>query len=265
LRASGNQETTVPRKKTKLDAEAQKKLVTWIDDALVPDYRANFVEKFKIKGFKQTTFNRCVGPSGRFTEQDAREICMAIGRSFEALTGGPPRLEGCNHHCGLFHAINAATCTEPRQPEVRKGATLRLAGRYKAVFRFVGGSDKAYEVELKPCNCGAMLFDYVKDDDPLPQSSKGFALCVGEMLSIYMIGEGLHWTMACHVPRQLHNRAMMGIILDPNHDKARIDANKFLLVKLGTPIANLLTVPKISKMLDNTTSAANGTLVAERA
>jgi hypothetical protein len=255
----------VPRTKPKLDVEAQKKLVTWIDDALVPDYRATFVEKFKIKGFKQTTFNRCVGPSGLFTVQDAREICAAIGRSFDALGSGPQRLDDCDYRCGLFHAINAGTCSDPRQADVRKGATWRVAGRYKVVYRFVSGVDKAYEIELKQCRCGAMLFDYVKDDDPLPQASKGFALCVGEMLSIYMIGESLHWTLACHVPRQLQNRAMTGIILDPNHDKARIDGNKFLLIKIGTPIAKLLTDAKISKLLDNAPTAANGTLVAERA
>jgi hypothetical protein len=257
----------MPRIKPKLSDAAQATLVQWIDDALVPDNRADFVHRFKIKGFKQTTFNRCVGPSGRFTEPHAREICKAIQRSFAELGAAvmqPVTLAACDYRCGLFQAINAGTCTDPLQADVRKGATRRLAGNYKIVYRFVSGVDKAYEVAFTHCGCGAVLFSYVRDDDPLPHCANGFALCVGEMLSIYMIGEGLHWTLACHVPRQLHNRAMTGIILDPNHDRARVEANKFLLVKLNTPVAKLMSDAKITAMLDNAPGAANGSLVAER-
>jgi hypothetical protein len=257
----------VPRQKPKLSAPAQKRLVQWIEDALGPVNRAEFVRHFKIDGFKQTTFNRDIGPSGTFTEQRAREVCRALKRSFDDLSDPlrPHVAEpDCGPRCGLFHAINASTCPDPNEIEVRKRTTWKLVGHYKIVYRFVVGTDAAYEVAFTQCTCGAVLFEYVKDDDPLPLCSEGFALCVGEMLSIFMIGDGLHWTLACHVPRQVHKRPLTGIILDPNAQRSQVEANKFVLIKLGTPIAGLLTDSMIAGLLNNKPGAANGSLVSTR-
>jgi hypothetical protein len=257
----------VPREKPKLSIAAQALLVQWIDAALGPNKRGDFVHHFKIKGFKQGTFNRDIGAAGRFPEERARVVCKAIGRSFEALAAGtlsPMLKSDCDYRCDLFHGINGGTCTDANQVAARRLATLRVIGRFKIVYRFVSGVDQDYEVEFKPCSCGAVHFEYVKDDDPLPLCHLGFALCVGDMLSIYMIGEGLHWTMACHVPQQVNRRPLTGIILDPNAKRSQIEANKFVLFKLGTPVADAMTAKKIAGLLNNLPDATNGALIAAR-
>jgi hypothetical protein len=247
--------------KLRLDAAAQERLVVWIKEALGAQKRANFVEFFAIKGFGQTTFNRNIGRAGSFTAEQARLICTAIGRSFDDLTGISAK-SNCDYRCGLFHAINAGTCADATQAEARKLATWRLKGHYKIVYRFVSGQDKDYEVAFKVCPCGATLFEYVRDTDPLPLAWLGLALCVGDMLSIYMIGDGLHWTLGCAVPRQLHKRVMTGIILDPNPTTSQVEANKFVLIKLGTPVAANLTTEQIAVLLNNKSNVPDGTLVA---
>lgn len=249
--------------KPRLEAATQERLTVWINVALGTRNRADFVAHFAIKAFSQATFNRNIGPSGSFTEEQAETICTAIGRSFGDLIGTLPK-PTCDYRCGLFHAINAGTCTDPTQAEARKLATQRVKGHYKVVYRFVSGEDKDYEVAFKVCPCGATLFEYVRDTDPLPLAWLGLAVCVGDMLSIYMIGDGLHWTLACSVPRQLHKRAMTGIILDPNATSSQVEANKFVLVKLGTPVADNLTAERITALLNNKSNAPDGTLVASR-
>jgi hypothetical protein len=249
--------------KLRLDAAAQERLVIWIKEALGTRRRADFIVHFTIKGFGQTTFNRNIGRAGSFTEEQARLICTAIGRSFDDLIGTSAKA-ACDYRCGLFHAINTGTCTDPTQAEARKLATQRVKGHYKIIYRFVSGEDKDYEVAFKVCPCGATLFEYVRDADPLPLAWFGLALCVGDMLSIFMIGDGLHWTLACSVPRQLHKRVMTGIILDPNPTSSQVEANKFVLVKLGTPLADSLTADRIAQLLNNKPDVPDGTLVASR-
>ena len=254
-------------KKLRLDKAEQTRLLLSINEALGARNRADFVAHFRIESFGQTTFNRNVGPSGSFTEQQAREICRAIGQPFEGLRSAGSTQAAkvtCDYRCGLFHAINACTCNNPIQAEARKLATQRVEGQYKITYRFVSGVDNDYDVAFKICGCGATLFEYVRDDDPLPLAWLGFALCVGDMLSIFMIGDGLHWTLACSMPRQLHNRAMTGIILDPNAASSQVEANKFVLVKLGTPIAKTLTSEQIAMMLNNKCDVPDGTLVSVR-
>jgi hypothetical protein len=249
--------------KLRLDVATQERMVLWIKEALGARKRADFVAYFAIKGFAQTTFNRNIGSAGRFTEEQARLICTAIGRSFNDLSGTSVKA-ACDYRCALFHAINAGTCSDATQAEARKLATQRIKGHYKIVYRFVSGEDKDYEVAFTVCPCGATLFQYVKDCDPLPLAWLGLALCVGDMLSIYMIGDGLHWTLGCSVPRQLHKRAMTGIILDPNPTSSQVEANKFVLVKLGTPLADSLTADRIAQLLNNKRDVPDGTLVAGR-
>jgi hypothetical protein len=249
--------------KPRLEGVTQERLVMWIKEALGTRKRADFIALFAIKNFGQTTFNRNIGRAGTFTEEQAQLICTAIGRSFDDLIGASPKTT-CDYRCGLFHAINAATCNDPTQAEARKLATQRVEGHYKIVYRFVSGEDKDYEVAFKVCPCGATLFEYVRDTDPLPLAWLGLALCVGDMLSVYMIGDGLHWTLACSVPRQLHKRAITGIILDPNAASSQVEANKFVLVKLGTPLAATLTAERITALLNNKSNAPDGTLVASR-
>jgi hypothetical protein len=257
------------RIKARLGAKAQGRLVRWIDEALNGQNRSQFVRLMGITGFKQTTFDKCVGGSKPFTEQDAQEICRKIERDFLELV--PPSTVVrdvpaalCTTHCQLFHALNAATCTDPEQALQRQLATNRVHGHYKLTLRFVRGNNRGYGVEFRKCSCGATLFDYVEDPDPRPLSSHGFAICVGDMMNIYMIGGGLHWTLSCNVPRQIHNTAMTGIFVDPNPVDAQIQGNKFVLVKKGTTIERELTDAMIATLLDNDASAANGTLVAAR-
>jgi hypothetical protein len=263
-------------RKARLDASAQALLLKWIAAALKDKGNrksGDFCEIFGVTSFAQTTFSRCHGPSGRFTEEDAEEICRVIGCAFDDLTGAAASEAGpgtgaaraaCTHHCSLFHAHNAATCSDPTQAAARKLATLKVVGNYKVVYRYVDGEEGVYEVEFKPCACGATLFQYVDDPDPLPLSNHGFALRVDDMLSIYMIGGGLHWTLVCHVPRQLKNTVMTGILLDPNATRAQVEANKFVMVKLGTPIDARMTPEMISSLLDNKPGTATGALVAAR-
>jgi hypothetical protein len=261
-------------RKARLDAPAQALLLKWIAAALKEKGNrtsGNFCADFGATGFAQTTFSRCHGPSGRFTEEDAEEICRVIGRAFDELTaragtgaGTGAAQAACTHHCGLFHALNAATCGDATQATARILATRKVVGNYKVVYRYVDGVEGEYVVEFKPCACGATLFQYVDDPDPLPLCNHGFALRVDDMLSIYMIGGGLHWTLVCHVPRQLNNTVMTGILLDPNATRAQVEANKFVMVKLGTPIAARMTAEMISGLLDNKPGTATGALVAAR-
>jgi hypothetical protein len=258
------------RKKPKLDPASQTLLVQWIDDALAArgaKNRGDFIATFKVKAISQGTFNREVGPSGSFTQERARIICKAIGHPYDNLSNTPqPQAVGaaCSRHCGLFHALNAATCDDPTQVAARRLATGRVRGLYKIVYRLVAGGDKEYEVEFKPCDCGAMLFQYVKDPDPRPLSHFGFALCIGDLLSIYMIGGSLHWVLSCHVPRQVENTPMTGIILDPNPVTAQVEANKFVLIKLNTAVARDYNQKMIADLLHNKRDVADGTLVASR-
>jgi hypothetical protein len=258
------------RKKPKLDTAAQTLLVQWIDDALVArgaKNRCDFIATFKIKAVSQGTFNREIGPSGSFTVERARIICKAIGQPFDRLTGTPqPPVVGaaCSRHCGLFHALNAATCDDPTQTVARRLATGRVRGHYKIVYRLVAGGETEYEVEFKLCDCGATLFQYVKDPDPRPLSHFGFALCIGELLNIYMIGGSLHWVLSCHVPRQVDHTPMTGIILDPNPVTAQVEANKFVLVKLNSTAARDYDQTMILDLLHNKRNTADGTLVASR-
>jgi hypothetical protein len=257
--------------KPRLNTAAQERLMLWIKDGLGPRNRADFVAHFAIKDFSQTTFNRNIGPSGSFTEEQARVICRALARSFDELrgptpTGVPQATDAtCTHRCDLFHAINKSTCPSPNEAEVRLRATWKVDGHYEVTYRFVRGTNETYEVKFAKCSrCGASLFDYVRDHDPVPQCSFGVALLVGEMLSIYMIGEGYHWTLACSVPRQLDRQPLTGIILDPNPKTSQIEANKFVLVKLGTPVAKSMTKAKIDKLLGNKPGVPDGTLVSVR-
>jgi hypothetical protein len=261
-----NSEGAVTATKPRLDKTEQARLVLAINEALGARNRADFVAHFKIESFGQATFNRNIGPSGSFTEEQARAICRAIGKPFDVVRGTTPAdaKPACDYRCGLFHSINAGTCKDPTQAEARKLATQRVEGRYRIVYRFVSGEDKDYDVAFNICGCGATLFEYVRDEDPLPLAWFGLALCVGDMLSIFMIGGGLHWTLACSVPRQLQNRAMTGIILDPNPTTSQVEANKFVLIKLGTAVAKTLTKDRIAALLNNKRDVPDGTLVSAR-
>jgi transcriptional regulator with XRE-family HTH domain len=178
----------------------------------------------------------------------------------------------CTLHCKMALLMTRATVqsdndstTDVHQILARQIDAWRIHGDYKIIFRLVNGSDNTYRGSFRKCvGCKATLFKVVTDHDEVPLTDTGFALLVGDMLSVYMIGGRVHWTFVCHVTRQLDTIPLTGIFLDPNPRVAQVQGNKILLIKCGTTAEGKYTDDNISRLLDNDPTAANGTLVSAR-